>query len=68
MTVYYKMWHIITKCDKSLLQNASGYLLKNATVLLQNATVITNCNNFITKCDVFYKLRQCKALSVNEDN
>ena len=49
---------IITKCDKSLLQNASGFLLKNATVLLQNETVITNCDNFIIKCDFYYKLRQ----------
>ena len=48
---------IITKCDKCLLQNASGFLLQNAivllqmrellqiaTILLQNATVITKCN------------------------
>ena len=42
----------ITKCDRSLLQNASGFLLKNATVLLENATVLT-------KCDVLYKLGQC---------
>ena len=40
-----------TKCDRSLLQNASVFLLQNATVLLQNATVITD--NFITKCDVY---------------
>ena len=43
--------YFITKRDRSLLQNASGFLLQNATVLLQNATVIT-------KCDVYYKLRQ----------
>ena len=62
--------YFITKCDKSLLQNASGFLLQNATVLLQNATVITNCDNFITKCDdfitkcdVYYKLRQYKCAS-----
>ena len=42
---------IITKCDRSLLQNVSGFLLQNATVLLQNATVIA-------KCDVHYKLQQ----------
>ena len=35
--------YFITKCDRSLLQNASGFLLQNATVLLQNATVITKC-------------------------
>ena len=53
MTVYYIMivYYFITKCDKSLLQNVSGFLLQNATVLLQNATIIT-------KCDVYYKLRQ----------
>ena len=43
--------YFITKCDRSLLQNASGFLLQNLTVLLQNVTVIT-------KCDVYYKLRQ----------
>ena len=53
----------ITKCDRNLLQNASGFLLQNATVLLQNATVITNCDDFITKCDVYYKLQQHILLS-----
>ena len=41
---------VITKCDsffipkrdRSLLQNASGILLQNATILLQNATFITD--------------------------
>ena len=33
--------YFVIKCDKSLLRNASGFLLQNATVLLQNATVIT---------------------------
>ena len=46
-----KATDIITKCDRSLFQNASGFLL-------QNATVFTNCDDFITKCDVYYKLRQ----------
>ena len=41
--------YFITKCDRSLLKNALGFLLQNATVLLRNATVITNCDNFITK-------------------
>ena len=36
--------YFITKRNRSLLQNASGFLLQNATV--------------ITKCDVYYKLRQ----------
>ena len=42
---------IITKCDISLLQNASSFLL-------QNATVITNCGDFITKFDIYYKMRR----------
>ena len=42
--------YFITKCDRSLLQNASGFLLQNATVLLQNATVIIKCYVF-TSCD-----------------
>ena len=53
----------IKKCDRSLLQNASGFLLQNetvflqnATVVLQNATVVTNCDNFITKSDSYYKM------------
>ena len=45
-----------TKCDKRLLQNASGFLFQNATVLLQNATVITKCVEFFTKCDSYYKI------------
>ena len=40
--------YFITKCDKSLLQDA--------TVLLQNMTVITNCDDFITKCHSYYKM------------
>ena len=48
--------YFITKYDRSLLQNASGFLLQNETVLLQNATVITNCDDFITKCDRYNKM------------
>ena len=33
--------YLIAKCNKSLLQNASGFLLQNTTVLLQHTTVIT---------------------------
>ena len=43
--------YFITKCDRSLLQNTSGFLLQNDIILLQNGTVIT-------KCDVYYKLQQ----------
>ena len=42
--------YFITKRSRSLLQNASSFLLQNVTVLLQNAAVITNC-------DVYYKSR-----------
>ena len=50
--------YFITKRDRSLLQNASGFLLQNATVLLGNATVIRKCDDFITKCDSCYKIRR----------
>ena len=59
---------IITKYGKSLLRNASAFLLQNVTVLLrnltvllQNVTVITKRNDFVTKCDVYYKMRQCNV-------
>lgn len=38
------------KCDKNLLQNASGFSLRNAIALTQFVTDITNC-------DVYYKMR-----------
>ena len=37
--VSFIMTDIITKCDRSLSQNVSGFLLQNATVLLKNAIV-----------------------------
>ena len=49
----------------SLLQNATGILLQNATVLLQNVTVLLQNPTIllqnatvITICDAYYKLRQ----------
>ena len=45
--------YFITKCNRSSLQNVSGFLLQNETVLLQNRTIITKCNNFITKCNSY---------------
>ena len=47
--------YFITKCDRSFLKNASGFLLQNATV--------------ITKCAIYYKLRQYndKFLNTYED-
>ena len=43
----------ITKCERHLLENASSFLLQNATVLLKNATIITNCDDFIIKYDSY---------------
>ena len=43
--------YFITKCHRNLLQNASGFVL-------QNATVITNCDDFIIKCNSYYKMRR----------
>ena len=43
----------ITKCDLSLLQYVSGFLLQDTTILLQNATVIT-------QCDVSYSVPRAK--------
>ena len=52
--------YFITKCDRSLLQNASGslFVLLSSTVLLENTTVITNCDNFIIKCYNYYMMRR----------
>ena len=50
--------YFIKKCDRSLLQNASGFFLQNATVLLQNAVILLQNVTVITKCDVYYELRQ----------
>ena len=55
--IFDSLWQFITKCgcyfiikcDRSLLQNASGFLLQDTTVVLQNATGITNCDDCITK-------------------
>lgn len=63
MTHYYKLRHIIkkynsyviTKCDKSLMQSATGFSLANATVMTKCNDFITNAV-YITKCvgtDIF---------------
>ena len=49
--------YFITKCERSLLQIASSFLLQNGTVLLENVIVITKRDDFITKCDSYYKMR-----------
>ena len=48
--------YFIRKYVKSLLQNASGFLLQNATGLLQNVAVFSKCHDFIRKCDSYYKI------------
>ena len=58
--------YFITKLDRDLLQNASVFLLQNATVLLQNATILLQNTTVITKCDVYYKLRQYTGFQINE--
>ena len=49
--------YFVTKCDRSLLQNAPGFLL-------QNVTVTTNCDNFITKCDNYYKIEGLLQIAI----
>ena len=58
---YYK---VITKCDRSLLQSASG-ITKCDRLLLQSASGITKCDRLllqsapgITNCDSYYKVRR----------
>ena len=45
--------YFVTKHDRSVLQNLSGFLLQNAIVLLQNAKMRQLLQNitFITNCD-----------------
>ena len=54
--------YFVTKCDRSLLQNASYFLLKDATILLQNATVITNCDNTHGLCFISKTLRHARLI------
>ena len=64
---YYKTWQkFITKFGRSLLQNASGFFLQNATVLSKNATVTTKRHSFIPKCEICYKMR-CLLQIATED-
>ena len=42
--------YIITKCY-------SYFITKCNRSLLQNATIVTNCDNFVTKCHSYYKMR-----------
>ena len=57
---------VITKCDSYFTTKRDRSLLKNASrFLLQNATAFTKCDDFITKCDVYYKLQQYRLASWN---
>ena len=62
--------YFITKGDRSLLQNASGFFLQNATILLEKkwllqiATILSQNTTVITKCDAYYKLRQYTVLQM----
>ena len=57
--------YFIARCDKSLLQNVSDFLLQNATVLLQNTTILLQNAGIITKSDVYYKFRQYDVLKID---
>ena len=50
----------ITKRDRSLLQNGSGFLLQNATEVYNKMRQVFyyKCDSFITKCDSYYKMRR----------
>ena len=43
------IWFIMTKYERSLLQNMSGFLLQNAAILLQNRGIIRKYDEFITR-------------------
>ena len=45
--------YVITKCERSSLQNTPGFALQNATVLLQNATMF------------YYKMR--RLVQIDQD-
>ena len=48
---------VITKCDSYFITKCDRSLLQNAAFLLQNATVIRKCSDFITKCHTYYKMQ-----------
>ena len=45
------------KCDKSLLQNVSAFLLQNALVIT-NAVILIQNPIGVTKCEAYYEMRQ----------
>ena len=48
--------NFITKCDRLLLQSASG-ITKCDRMLLQSASYVQSVTDFITKCVRYYKVR-----------
>ena len=48
---------VITKCDSYFITKCDRSLLQNAAFLLQNATVLRKCSDFITKCHTYYKMQ-----------
>ena len=48
----------MTKCERSLLQNMSGFLLQNAAILLQNIGIIRKYDQFITRRESCWKIRR----------
>lgn len=69
--IFSSLWNVITKYnkyyyqmrllfyykkyDKSLLLDASGFLLQNAAILLQGRVFVTKCGSFVSKCDIYHK-------------
>ena len=49
--------YFITKCNRSLLQNASGLFIRKCDSCFTKGVAFTNCNNFITKFGSYYKLQ-----------
>ena len=52
------------KCNKGLLQIASGFLLQNATFVFKNVAVITKCDDFMTICDSYYKMQHLLHIAI----
>ena len=52
--------YFITRCGRSLLQNAAAIALQNVTEVYYKMRrfFISKCDSFITKCDSYYKMRR----------
>ena len=58
--------YFITICERSLLQNASGFLLENASdFLLENTTVLLqNANSYYKLRQLHYKMRRLLQIAI----